>query len=154
MDSIVVPGDGFTLFRRNPAQTFTFDAMGPLSAGDFIRRVELHWSLEQTGVWSFSGSLGTSRVADAASLEAGMPLIQRSSFGAYAAQDGPPAIVMLAPAGQAGRMAIYPGLKVTAGSSWIIVEIGSQSAGATASVLVSVEIWRKQPVRKVDAEVG
>jgi hypothetical protein len=58
--------------------------------------------------------------------------------------DGAPAIVMNGEAGSAGRMAIYPGLVVSVGSMWIIVETASQSANVTASVLVSVEIWRKQ----------
>lgn len=149
---IVVPGDGFTIFRRNAATTFTLDALGPLSKGDFIRRVELHWNTEQAGVWSFSASLGSSNSRTDEALDAGIPLIQRSNFGAHSNGSGIPAIVILGGAGQAGRMAFYPGLKVTTGSAWIVVETGSQSANVTASVLVSIEIWR-QVKQKGGAEV-
>lgn len=149
---IVVPGDGFTIFRRNPATTFSIDALGPLSKGDFIRRVELHWNTEQAGVWSFAASLGSSNSRTDEALDAGIPLIQRSNFGAHAAGTGIPAIVVLGGAGQAGRMAFYPGLRVATGSAWIVVETGSQSMNVTASVLVSVEIWRRE--KQKDAPVG
>lgn len=150
---LIVPGDGFTLFRRNAGEVFSLDALGPLSAGDFIRRVELHWSTEAAGVWSFSASLGSSNSATSENLVAGLPLIQRSTLLSGEFADGAPAIVMLGVAGQAGRMAFYPGLRVTSGSSWIVVETASQSAGVTASVLVSVEIWRKQRQKEVVGSV-
>lgn len=147
---IVVPGDGFTIFRRNTSQLFTLDVLGPLSKGDFIRRVELHWNTEQAGVWSFAASLGSSNSGTIEALDAGLPLIQRSDFGAHFDASGIPAIVMLGDAGATGRLAFYPGLRVTAGSSWIVVETGSQSTNVTASVLVSVEIWRRVKVKGGD----
>lgn len=140
---LVLPGDGFAIFRRNGPEVYTIDVLGPLALGDVVRRVDLHWSTEGAGVWSFAGSLSPSQAATEENLDAGLPLIQRSDFFAHQFTDGIPAITILGAAGQAGRMALYPGLRVAAASSWIIVETASQTVGVTASVLVSIEVWRR-----------
>lgn len=148
---LVVPGDGFTIFRRIQGTSFALDAMGPLSKGDFVRRIEVFFAFEGTGVLSVSASLGSSNSASDEALDAGRPLINRSSFGAHVNQDGAAAFTMIGAVGQSGRLAFYPGLRVSSGSGWIVTEVGSHSSGVFVSAMVAIEIWR---VEKMKASAG
>lgn len=139
---LVLPGDGFTIFRRIQGTSFALDALGPLSSGDVVRRVEVFYGFEGSGVLSVSASLGSSQSATAEALDAGRPLINRSSFGAHVTQDGIAAWTLFGAAGQSGRFAFYPGLRVATGAAWIVTEVGSHTNAVTVSALIAIEIWR------------
>lgn len=145
---LVFPGDGFSLFRRLVGVQFDFFAMGPLSRGDLIRRVEIFYQFEGNGVVSVALALGSSKVASAESLAAGQPLLSSSTRGAGASQAGIPAFSLFGANGDSGRLAFYPGLKVSTGSQWIVVETGAHSPGVPVVAMVSVEIWRVVRVRE------
>lgn len=139
---LVLPADGFTIFRRVGGANFALDAMGPLSAGDVIRRIEVWYGFEGTGVLSVSASLGSSNSATPEALDAGRPLINRSDVGAHVFQDGAPTWSLLGAAGQSGRFAFYPGLRVATGSGWIVTEVGSHTSAVVVTALIAIEIWR------------
>ena len=151
---LVLPGDGFTIFRRIQGSNFALDAMGPLSAGDVIRRIEVFYGFEGAGVLSFSASLGSSNSATDAALDTGRPLINRSSFGAHVSANGAPAWTLLGAAGQSGRFAFYPGLRVATGAGWIVPEVGSHTNGVTVSAMIAIEIWRVVRVKGPTEEDG
>lgn len=145
------PGGGLSAYFDTPSADFSFTALGPLADGDIVRRMSVTVMGTLAETFSISAALSRTSSATLENLEAGIPLITRSTRGANADGSVTPAIRRVMAAGATLRFELYPGLRVSGGSGWIIMETLAGSV-QPMGLLIAFEITRGDRFGKKDVE--
>ncbi len=140
---MLVPSRGFTSSVSTGSAETVFHVSRPIPAGVIVSRAAVTLRFGGTSVISWRAVLSASNEGSEAALRQGVPMVDRAQTLFL----GLPSIVVTGLIDQVLRFELFPGLRATAGPSFVIVSV-SNVAGVAVSVMSAfemVEVVRDDP---------
>ncbi len=135
---MLVPGRGWTVHETSVLDETVFLTLGPFSSGDVIDFVEVFWATGGVTTLFFSASLGSSVEPSQEALDAGIPIIQRSSN----LQGRTPALFFDVLAADNGEWRVPVGIEVRFGVQFMTVAVRSSAVLVRSDWVVTAHVVR------------